>query len=152
MKSGDGGGNYLKDLQFLKNCFLWSCLTNKNKCISDKEKSNEMSLLQNSRSDIILRSLKKDDDDNKLLKRWFKILDFIKNTEEYNIEYKYGLNQIEKEINIKIFNGSYNKKQEELREFKYIELNDLIKYFKAELKEYYASKIYPNIIKYCLIK
>ena len=34
MKSGDGGTAYQNDSEFLEDCFIWCCLTNKNKCKS----------------------------------------------------------------------------------------------------------------------
>ena len=38
MKSGDKGTIYQEDREFLEDCFLWCCLTDKNKCISEFDK------------------------------------------------------------------------------------------------------------------
>jgi len=152
MKSGDGGSKYLDDFDFIKRSFIWSCLTIKNKCFSDDKFINEMSLLQNSKCDKILDNFDLDDADKTIIIRWKKILKLIEKCDEYNINLKYGLNQIQKEINIKIWNGNVNKKQEKILEWKYLELNDQIKYLKLELKNYYKEFIFPKCVKFQLIK
>lgn len=152
MKCGDGLGDYKKDNLFKKSSFIWSVLTNKNKCISDEERLNNFTFLQNTRCDVILNSLNINNEDKKLLERWKKILEFVKGTEEYKSEYNYGLSQIEKEINVQVWNGSFNKKQDKIFEYKYPELRDQIGYLKKELKNYYSKNIEPKVFKYQLIK
>ncbi|AVP49012.1 hypothetical protein [Williamsoniiplasma luminosum] len=153
MKSGDGKDAYKKDKKFLKKCFIWSCLTNYNKCISDgNELINELTLSQNTLCDKILLKLELDEKDQILLNLWEDVLNEIKNKQEFIKGRKYGLNQIIKEINIKIFNGSYNKKNEEIKEIKYIDLDFKIKKLKKELKIYYNNFLKPKIFEYELIK
>ena len=40
MKSGDGGIKYQEDKDFLNDCFIWSCLSQQKKCISNDEVKN----------------------------------------------------------------------------------------------------------------
>lgn len=152
MKGGDGLHQYLEDTKFLNDCFIWSCLSQKNKCVSNIEKINEMALLQESRADKILEQIKLNSKQKELLNRWKKVLELAKEKDEFDDKYKYGLNQLEKEINVKICNGSYNKKGEEIWEFKYPDLRDQIKYLKIELKRFYTNEIENKIMKYELIK
>lgn len=138
MKSGDGLSLYKNDKIFLQKSFIWSCLTNKNKCISNNDGfSNEMAFLQDSICDNILNSMKLDNDDKNLIEHWKNVLVEIKTKPEYNNNFKYGLDQIIKEINIKFHNGSYNKKNEPLMDIKYPELNLKIKLLKIKLNNYY---------------
>lgn len=153
MKSGDGLSLYKNDKIFLQKSFIWSCLTNKNKCISNNDGfSNEMAFLQDSICDNILNSMKLDNDDKNLIEHWKNVLVEIKTKPEYNNNFKYGLDQIIKEINIKFHNGSYNKKNEPLMDIKYPELNLKIKLLKIKLNNYYYKFLEPKIFKYQLIK
>jgi hypothetical protein len=149
MKSGDGGIKYQKDGEFLDDCFLWSCLSNQNKCISEKKLRNEMCLNQDTEADEILNINEKH---TNLLQTWKKIIDFIKTTKEYNKKYTYGLHQIIKEINIKIETKDTNKKGEAIMEYKYSELNELIKEIKILLKEFFDKNLSPKLFKYDLLK
>ena len=45
MKSGDGGTAYQNDNDFLEDCFIWCCLTDKNKCWSKDKVNNKTNLL-----------------------------------------------------------------------------------------------------------
>ena len=149
MKSGDGGIEYQKDKDFLDDCFVWSCLTNANKCISNKQIKNELCLMQNTKADDLLDINARN---TKLLQKWQEILKLIKTTKEYNPKFNYGLHQICKEINIKIETGDSNKKNEPIMEYKYSDLNDLIKELKEQLKEFYNKYLTPKLFKYELLK
>ena len=149
MKSGDGGTAYQKDKDFLNDCFIWSCLTNMNKCISNNQIKNELCLIQNTEADKLLDVNKRN---VKLLQKWWKIFKFVKTTGEYNPEFTYGLHQIYKDINIKIKTGDYTKKNEPILEHKYNELNNLIKGFKEQLNGFYEKYLIPKLFKYELLK
>ncbi len=148
MKSGDGGTKYLKSKNFLEDCFVWACLTNNNKCISNKQIKNELCLSQNTKVDKLLNVNNRN---SKLLQKWQEILDFIKTTKEYHKKFKYGLHQICKEINIKEEVGR-NKKNEPIMEHKYPDLNNLIKELKEQLKEFYNRHLKEKLFKYELLK
>ncbi len=149
MKSGDGGTKYLKSKNFLNDCFVWSCLTNANKCISNKEIKNELCLMQDTKSDKLLDINKRN---TKLLQKWREIFKLVKVTKEYNPKFTYGLYQICRDINIKVETGDYNKRNEPIMEYKYSDLNDVIKELKEQLKEFYDKHITPKLFKYELLK
>ncbi len=149
MKSGDGGTKYQQDKDFLEDCFIWSCLTNANKCISNKNIKNELCLNQNTKADKLLNVNNRN---TNLLQKWREILKIVKTTDEYNLKFTYGLHQIIREINIKIETGDYTKKNEPIMEHKYSDLNDKIKELKEQLKEFYYKYITPKLFKYELLK
>ena len=149
MKSGDGGTKYQKNKIFLNDCFVWSCLTNANKCISNEHIKNELCLNQSTKADALLNINKKH---TKLLQKWNDILTLVKTTSEYNEEFTYGLHQICKEINIKVETGDYNKKNEPIMAHKYGDLNDEIKELKELLNKFYDTHITSKLFKYELLK
>ena len=149
MKSGDGGTKYQKDKNFLNDCFVWACLTNSNKCISNKQIKNELCLNQNTEANKLLDINKRN---TKLLQKWREVLELVKATKEYNPKFAYGLHQICKDINIKVETGDYNKKNEPIMEYKHSDLNDTIKELKEQLKEFYNKYITPKLFKYELLK
>ena len=148
MKSGDGGTKYQNDKDFLNDCFVWSCLTNQNKCVSNNDVKNELCLFQNTKADKLLDINGRN---TELLEKWRTILEFVKKTDEYK-PITYGLHQIINDVNIKIETGDHNKKGESIMEYKYNELNNEIKEFKEQLKEFYDKYINPKLFKYELLK
>lgn len=149
MKSGDGNIEYQKDKEFLMDCFIWSCLIDKNRCISNDQVTNELCLNQNTEADKLYKPEKKY---IKLIRKWYKILKFVETTKEYNPEYNYGLHQIIKEINIKIETGGYTKKGKLIFEHKYPDLNFMVKELKEQLKEFYDKYITAKLFEYELLK
>ncbi len=149
MKSGDCGLEYQKDKDFLDDCFVWVCLSNSNHCESNEHIRNELCLSQNTKSDDIIDINSRN---TKLIEGWNEIIEEIKKTDEYKSEYTYGLNQIIKEINIKIETGDFNKIGEPILAPKYINLNEMIRDFKKELNLFYEKYITEKIFKYELLK
>ena len=129
MKSGDGGTAYQNDQEFLEDCFLWCCLTDKNKCISNGIITNETAISQNSKADqlIDLTSPHR----LSLKRKWDLVLLNAKACEEYNPNYKYGLAQIISELNL---------------------TEEQISSFKEDLKEFYNKYIEPKLFSYELLK
>lgn len=152
MKTADGDKAYLNDIDFLKACFIWSILSNKNKCLSSDRVKNEFCLAQDTISDKILATFILNDDDNELLILWTQILDEAKTTNEFTQNYTYGLNQIDKDINIKIGSGSFSKTGKEIEVPKYRELDEKIKTLKELLKKYYDEYIKSKLFEYELLK
>ncbi len=148
-KSSDGGIEYQKDKNFLNDCFIWSCLSQQNKCISNDEIKNELCLCQNTEADKLLNIEQRH---TTLLEKWEEILKIVKTTDEYNPNYTYGSHQIIKEINIKVETGGYTKKNKPILEHKHTELNSLIKDFKEELKIFYDKYLTPKLFEYELLK
>lgn len=152
MKTADKGKEYQNDKEFLINSFLWAGLTNKNRCISNLKIKNEFCFEQNTMADAILSKFKMDDDNEKILNHWRQILQLAKAADEYNDKWTYGLLQIDKEINIKVGSGTFNKMGKEIQVPKYRKLDEHINVFKLELKQYYETKLKPKLFEYELLK
>jgi len=152
MKTGDLSDKYTTDTEFLIDSFVWATLSNKNKCISNENISNQFCILQKTKSDKILKDLKLNNNNKKLIKLWEKVLKLAKATDEYNENWTYGLYQIEHDINIKVGSGTYNKKGEELKKPKYRRLDEQINILKIELKKYYDEILKPKLFEYELLK
>ena len=152
MKTGDGGNNYINDTEFLKSCFIWSALSTKTQCLSNETVTNEFCFSQDTKADSILKQFTLNDADEKLLQLWEEILNIAKNKGEYVCSYKYGLAQLNKDINIKIPSGSFNKTGKEIMIPKYSDLDEKIKTIKDELKDYYNSQVRDKLFLYELLK
>ena len=148
MKSGDGGIKYQEDKDFLNDCFIWSCLSQQKKCISNDEVKNELCLCQNTKADKFLKPEKRHE---KLMNKWNTILKIVKTTDEYNESYTYGFHQIIKEINIRV-EIRRTKNNKPVMEYKYKELNVLIKEQRQELQKFYDEYLTPKLFEYELLK
>lgn len=98
--------------------------------------------------------LEETDREHNLIKLWNEVLKEVKkdNKPEYNKDLKYGLYQIQKDINIKTESGSYTKTGEPIMVLKYPTLDEKIKKLKVELKEFYLKIIQPKLFEYELLK
>lgn len=152
MKSGDGGNIYADDIEFLKACFIWSALSTKTQCLSNETIINEFCFKQDTKADAILNEFTLNSEDKELLGRWEEILNIAKGKEEYVSSYKYGFAQLNKDINIKIPSGSFNKTGKEIMIPKYSDLDEKIKTLKDELKNYYNSQVRDKLFLYELLK
>ena len=150
MKSGDKGTLYQEDREFLEDCFLWCCLTDRNKCISDRTRQNEMALEQNSKADQIVDRTK--DHRMKLICEWRNVITQAKACEEYNPNYKYGLAQIISDIDINIDTAMTDKNGKFLQKKKNQNLDDAIISLKTELKKFYSDYLEPKLFEYELLK
>ena len=150
MKSADMGLAYMNDTEFLEDCFLWTCLTDKNKCLSNGTLINETAISQNSKADQLINLMQP----HRLnLKRsWDMVLNEAKKCSEYNSNFKYGLAQIEEELNIEISSGIADKRGKILMNKKYPKLDEQIKSFKESLNVFYDTYISPKCFKYELLK
>lgn len=152
MKTADGGCCYTKDEKFLYKCFIWAGLSQMNKCLSKAGLINQFCFLQDTDADKILLKYKMDTCDAELMQYWLNVLNLVKTTEEYNYQWNYGLYQIDKEINIKIGSGTFNKKNEEILVPKYRKLDENISLLKDKLKNYYLKEIKNKLFLYQLLK
>lgn len=150
MKSGDKGVLYQEDREFLEDCFLWCCLTDRNKCISDGTRQNEMALEQNSKADQIVD--RTSDHRMNLIRSWRNVITQAKACEEYNPNYKYGLAQIISDIDINIDTAMTDKNGKFLQKKKNQDLDDAIISLKAELKKFYSDYLEPKLFEYELLK
>lgn len=152
MKTADGGKKYRQDKEFLNNAFLWAGISHKNKCLSNEKVQNEFCFNQNTLADKLLEKSKFSESAKTLYLKWGEVLDLIKNTEEYNSNWNYGLNQIEQQINIRIPSGSLNKMGVPIMVPKYRLLNEKIANLKEELSKFYKLELKPYLFKYELLK
>ena len=150
MKSGDGGTTYQNDNEFLEDCFIWCCLTDKNKCISDRTRQNEMALEQNSKADQIVD--RTSDYRMELIRSWRNVITKAKACEEYNPNYKYGLAQIISDIDINVDTAIIDKNGNFLKKKKNQDLHDAIITLKEELKNFYSDYLEPKLFEYELLK
>ena len=156
MKSADKGLDYLEDGDFVKDCLIWVGLSDKNKCVSTEDKKNQCCIRQATALDGVIEEYP--EKSRGLIGSWDYILSLIRECEEYNPNFNYGLYQIEKDINKKIEqkldNGevAVNKKGEEIMVYKYKTLNSHISLLKKDLEEYYERYITPKLFEYELLK
>ena len=150
MKSGDKGTLYQEDREFLEDCFLWCCLTDRNKCISDRTRQNEMALEQHSKADQIVDRTK--DHRMKLICEWRNVITQAKACEEYNPNYKCGVAQIISDIDINIDTAIIDKNGNFLKKKKNQGLDDAIISLKTELKKFYSDYLEPKLFEYELLK
>ena len=100
---------------------------------------------------FIKKGYKLTDTENDLLSEFNEILEAVKLTDEYNKNFKYGLYQIDEEINIKIEQG-INANGKPKMAFKYGGLNNQIKAFKLKVKEYYKTNLVDTLFEYEFLK
>ena len=166
--TGDGGINYEQDKEFLKKCLIWSCLTQKNKCRSligsdNRLYLNELCLDEDTEASKMLDKWKAEgvaftEKEYKLLNDYNNILLEIQKKDngiyvydEYNEKYKYGIYQIDDEINVSVVLGKDKKGKEKLG-CKYMILHNMLTSFKKEVQDYYNTEIIDDLLKYELLK
>jgi hypothetical protein len=150
-KTSDGGDKYTKDKDFLKSCFIFTCLSRYNKCISftgsDKRfYKNELCFDTKTLASEQIEKFKLNSDEKELLKIWQNILSEAKKTKNYDKELSYGPYQIEIELN------TYKKDDNNKIIYDYPTLNGELENLKNKLKTYYAKYITQKLFQYELLK
>jgi len=142
--TADKGDLYTEDTDFLRKTTLWTCISQKNHCLSfdgsdGKFYSNEMCLDKNSlvRKELVEQEKygKLDRADLMLLGVFDELLELAKNTQEYNPKYNYGTYQIELDINTSYKDGNDKKI------FNNEKVNTKLKELKTRLAEYYENEL-----------
>jgi len=157
MKSSDGYERYNKDLKsgkldtFLLKNLLFVCFEPQNHIRSlngsdGRFYRNEICFDENTIASEKIKGLKMNEDEQKLMAIWNKILLQSKETKNYNPEFTYGLYQIDDELNT----SHKNDKGKNIAD--YPELNGNIKALKALLKDYYLKEIVPVLFEYEMLK
>lgn len=159
---------YLKDKDFLKSCLIYTCLTQKNKCLSFlwsdwRFYKNELCFNQNTLSDEKLKEFVLNNTDKSIISLWENILEEARKTKNYENQKTYWLYQIIQELNTYLYNSiSYTK--DELKvlnlsptekksvSLEYVELNTKIDELKKFLKDYYRTQIQEKLFLYELLK
>lgn len=155
--TADGGTAYTKDKDFLKQCLIYTVLSNQNKCLtfvgSDKRfYQNELCLddtnfTPQAKKDLDQMTLT--DDEQTLVDLFDKILKEAKQTKNYKSNYTYGVYQITKELNTFHFEGTGTRKK---KVYDYPTLNGDLNTLRTKLKQYYLDVIKPDMFKYELVK
>lgn len=172
MKSGDMSDKYIYDVKsgkldnFLFKTMFWACMTHhahmRSLIVNGKNYLNELcfdlnndkkTLAQIKLEEFLNKGIKLSEEEQIIYNKMQNILKYIKNncSDEYNPNFKYGLYQIDEEINIKIQvdtkpDGSPVTAQ------KYGDLNNLIKEIKILIKNYYINNIVNTLFEYEFLK
>jgi hypothetical protein len=149
--TADGGFKYLQDEEFVKACFIFTCLSQSNKCISfvgsdGRYYRNELCFDSETLASQHLTTLQLNQDDQALYSLWQEVLTEAKTTKEYQENIKYGTYQIIQELN------TSEKNEKDKTTYHYPMLNTKINALKQELKNYYAKHIQNKLFEYELLK
>jgi hypothetical protein len=145
--TADKGDAYTKDKDFLFRCFFWSCLSQRNHCLSFDGSNgrfyrNELCFDKDTVASKELAQHTLNPDERHMLDAWTLLLGKVKKTQEYNRRYTYGLYQIEKEINL----------TNEEKEYLHPDIHNDVQVLKALLKAYYKKYIVKKLFDYELLK
>lgn len=150
-KTSDGGDKYKNNKDFLKSCFIFTCLSYFNKCRSiegtdGRYYRNELCFDNNTIANLKLKSYKLTDEEKDLVDIFREVLRKAKGTKNYNSKYSYGTYQIGQELNTR-----YKDDNDEWV-YDYPELNTAINTLKIKLAKYYEAIIQPKLFEYELLK
>lgn len=149
--TADGGDRYLKDKEFLKSCFIFTGLSQRNHCRSfdgsdGRFYKNELCFDKGTIASNKLKDYKLTKDEQDLVDTFSDVLKKAKTTENYNKKFTYGTYQIDEELNTR-----YLSDNDEWI-YDYPELNTAINGLKTKLAKYYEAVIQPKLFKYELLK
>lgn len=160
MKSADGADRYFHDLKagkldsWLLKCLLFTVFEPQNHMRSflgsdGRNYRNELCLDITNGPTLASEALKKmvkDEDEQKMIILWNKIMKEAKNTSEYNSTLTYGLYQIKTDLN------TTYKDEFDATKYHYPDLNGDIKSLAERVKMYYNSEIVPVLFEYEFLK
>ena len=149
--TADGGERYLKDKDFLKTCFIFACLSQRNHCRSfdgsdGRFYKNELCFDKGTIASNKVKLYKLTKEEQDLLDTFSDVLTKAKTTKNYNKKYTYGTYQIDEELNTR-----YKNDNDEWI-YDYPELNTAINSLKTKLAKYYEAVIQPKLFEYELLK
>lgn len=149
--SSDKGNAYIRDVDLLRSCLIYTCLCEENRCLSIKASDgviyyNELCFDLNAKALRDLCAMTLTPQEKEIISIWERVLKEAKETINYNRQYKYGTYQIKKDLNT--FSMDDNKR----KTFNYPQLNGDLAVLKKRIREYYYNIIQPLLFKYELIK
>lgn len=171
--TADGGYVYKQDEDLLRSCFIYTALSQRNKCLSfygsdNRFYNNELCFDDNTQMTNDLQNMTLNQNDKSILELWNRVLRLAKNTDEYNPKYSYGVWQIENDLNVfwddtKRIWSDKDKKEENRRRAKlkiskldlspkYTDLNTALNALRIALREYYKTEIQDKLFEYELLK
>ena len=150
----DGGNKYIKDKDFLKSCFIYTCLSVQNNCLTfdgfdNRHYQNELCFDNNTVASKKLATMELDKEEKQLINLWKTILNEAKMTGKCKLGWTYGVYQITKEINTFEVTGTGKMKK---KKYDYPQLNGDLDTLRTMLKDYYKTHIVDKLFKYELIK
>jgi hypothetical protein len=172
MKSGDKSDKYIKDVQlgrlddFLFKTMFWTCMTHyshmRSLYIDGQIYLNELcfdlnngekTLAQIKLEEYLNKGIQISKEEQIIYEKMQHILKYIQNNcqDEYNSNFKYGLYQIDEEINVKI-QVDTKSNGIPIMIYKYDSLNNMIKELKSLMKNYYINNIVNTLFKYEFLK
>lgn len=149
--TADGGERYLKDRDFLKTCFIFACLSQRNHCRSFKGSDgrfykNELCFDEGTKASVRLKSYKLTTDEQDLLDTFNDVLEKARATKNYDKKSTYGTYQIDEELNTRYKNDNEEWIYDDP------ELNTAVNSLKTKLAKYYEAVIQPKLFEYELLK
>lgn len=155
--SADKGDIFKNDVNFLKSCLIYTCLSYYNKCLSfdgsdGRYYRNELCFDVTNGDTVASADLAKmplDTDEKALMKLWDDILVEAKRTANYDSRLTYGVYQITKELNTSHKVGTGRSQQ---TVYDYPTLNGYLETLRTNLKAYYKSHITDKMFQYELLK
>lgn len=149
--TADGGDRYLHDKDFLKTCFVFTCLSQRNHCRSfdgsdGRFYKNELCFDKGTAASEKIASYRLTKEERDLVDTFGDILAKAKKTKNYNKKYAYGTYQIDGELNTR-----YKSENDEWI-YDYPELNTALNSLKTKLAKYYETTIQPKLFEYELLK
>jgi hypothetical protein len=149
--TADGGDRYLKDKNFLKSCFIFACLSQRNHCRSfdgsdGRFYKNELCFDKGTLASSKVKNYKLTKDEQDLLDTFSDMLTKAKHTKNYNKKYTYGTYQINEELNTRF------KNENDEWIYDYPEINTTINSLKTKLARYYEAVVQPKLFEYELLK
>lgn len=150
--TADGGDKYLADKDFLKTCFIFTCLSQRNHCRSfdgsdGRFYKNELCFAPDTLASKKLASYELTETEQNLQAIFAKVLAEAKKTQNYNPKFAYGPYQIDKELNTFQIDERTKRK-----DYDYKELNTYLEDLRYELARYYENAIQPKLFEYELLK
>lgn len=149
--TADGGDLYLKDKDFLRTCFIFACLSQRNHCRSfdgsdGRFYKNELCFDKGTLASNKVKNYKLTAEEKELLDTFADVLTKAKSTNGYDSKCTYGTYQIDEELNTR------EKNENDEWIYDYPELNTAINSLKNKIAKYYENIIQPKLFEYELLK
>ena len=167
MKSADRDIQYRADVQsgklelFLFRTLFWTCMSHYPHIRSLRGSDGRLylnqicldgnTLAKEKFNDFISKGYTLTKSEQKLLDKMENLLKMVKECDEYNSMFNYGLYQIDEEINIKIQTGVKSDGSPKM-DFKYGDINNLVKEIKSLAKQYYVDNLIDTLFDYEFLK
>ena len=167
MKSADKSAQYEADVKsgkldkFLFQTMFWTCMSHYPHMRSLHGSDGRLylnqlcfdgdTLAKQKLDEYLAKGYKLTDKEQELWNKMQKLLVDIQSCDEYRSDFRYGLYQIDEEINVKIKVGTKGDGTDKM-DWKYGDLNNDIKTIKALAKQYYIDNLVDTLFEYEFLK